>query len=381
MPSSKKVFNFLGIILLLSQTQLGASPVVPMNKAFNSFIELVPFLSSEKKFKEKENEIIVRNQIKELNDAFRMAKHDALLKQDVFAPSLESIKNDLQTSNDAFSKGNKDYAWWRIRSLTSQCLSCHTRLPENMSSSFQDGSRLINPTKFSNNYDLGMARFLVRQYAEAKESFTLALDETIIKKDFEKTLPLLKHILVIQTKVFKDPEQMQRIVNFYLGKKDIQSQDKKILKTWKRRLEIWSKGPLKKWKRLSSEGEVEKFIKEVLSPLFKKNNLYIGYHDVDLLMAQGFISNYLFENPTSAKAPESVYWLGMTEKFLERENFIGTGELFFKECILKYPKSSIAKECLNEYRESIEFNFSGSRGTDIPPEIKDELKRLENLLK
>jgi len=381
MPSLKKVFNFLALILLFSQFQLSASPVVPMNKAFNSFIELVPFLSSEKKFKEKENEKIVGNQIKELSDAFKMAKHDALLKQDIFAPSLESIKNDLQISNDAFSKGNKDYAWWRMRSLTSQCLSCHTRLPENISSSFQDGSRLINPTKFSNNYDLGMARFLVRQYAEAKESFTMSLDESIVKNDLKNILPPLKQILVIQTKVFKDTDQMQRIVNFYLTKKEIPSQDKDVLRQWEKRLKIWSKGAFIKWKRLSTNDQVDKFMKEVLSPLFKKNNLYIGNHDVDLLMAQGILSNYLFENPTSAKAPDAIYWVGMTEKFLERENFVGTGDLFFKECILKYPKSSIARECLNEYKESIEFNFSGSRGTDIPADIKDELKRFENLLK
>ncbi len=381
MQLSKKVSNSLFIFSLVFSNISFATPVLPMNRAFNALMELIPFLGSEEKFVEKKNEAIISTNLKEMNQAFKTANHDQLLKQDIFAPSLESIKNELQLSEEAFKEGNKSFAWWRMRSITSQCMSCHTRLPENVSSSFQDGSRLINPTKFSDPYELGVAKLIVRQYPEAKESFTKSLDEALIKKDFKNLLKSLRQILLIQTKVFKDPSQMNSVVSHYLSKKNLPIVEREVLLSWQKRLNAWSKGKLATWKRLSTDAELEKFMKEVLRPLFDKNNLYIGKHDVDLLMSQGLLSNFLFENPSSEKASEAIYWIGITEKFLERENFVSTGELFFKECIVRYPKSKIARECLDEYKESIEFNFSGSRGTDVPDEIKDELQRFEKLLK
>ena len=58
----------------------------------------------------------------------------------------------------------------------------HTRLPSNHSSSFHDGSRLINKSLFTDPYNLGVAQLIVRQYPDAKASFSLALDEGIVKK-------------------------------------------------------------------------------------------------------------------------------------------------------------------------------------------------------
>ncbi len=105
-----------------------------------------------------------------------------------------------------------------------------------------------------------------------------------------------------------------------------------------------------------------------------------GY-DVDLLLTSGLLSNYLFEHPTSRKAAEISFWIGWSEKYLKRESFFGSGDLFLKQCIKKYPKSPMAKECLKEYKESIEFEFSGSSGTKIPQDIKYEIDNLEILIK
>ncbi len=48
--------------------------------------------------------------------------------------------------------------------------------------------------------------------------------------------------------------------------------------------------------------------------------------------------------------------------------------------MIKYPKSARSKDCLEEYKESVEFDFSGSRGTAIPSEIKKELKDFSDLI-
>lgn len=358
-----------------------ASPIIPMNKAFNSLMEIIPFLVDEKKFIEKKNEKIIRENMISMNEAFKNAKHDGLMKQDIFAPSLEIIRSEIQDSLNSFNQGKKDYAWWQMRSITSQCMACHTRLPPNHPSSFQDGSRVLDKSKFNDPYNLGLAQLIVRQYPQAKESFTRAIDESIVKKQFENILLPIKQLLLIQTKVMKDPAQMLSVLNHYETKTGFSLEDRETMKSWKERLALWSTGSFQKWRRLSTSDEAETFMDIVMKPLFKNNSLYVGKHDVDLLMAQGLLSNFLFENPESKQAPVAMYWIGVAEKYLERENFFGAGELFLRDCVKRYPQHPVAKQCLSEYKESIEFNFSGSAGTNIPSEIQKELKQMESLVK
>ncbi len=131
---------------------------------------------------------------------------------------------------------------------------------------------------------------------------------------------------------------------------------------------------------MSDDKALETFVNKELIPLKKQSSLN-DENDVDLLFASGILSNYLFENPSTKKAPEINFWLGWAEKHLKREQFFGSGDLFLKQCVKRYSKLPIAAQCLEEYRESIEFDFSGSAGTEIPSDVKKELLDLEQLIK
>jgi hypothetical protein len=356
-----------------------ASPILPMNRAFNSLMELIPFLADKAAFQDQRNQEHIQKNLRQLDDAFKAANHEALLKNELFAPSLALTRENLSESAQAFEKGKKDFAHWRLKELTAQCLDCHTRLPVGHSSSFQDGQRRIDEKKVKTPYNLGIAQLIVRLYPEAKSTFTRAVDDRLLKKQFQDIILPLKQILLIHTKIQRDPEGMLSVIRHYESRQGFSRQDRDTMKTWKERLEIWNKSPYKK-AHLGSEEEVKKFINERLEPLFKQD-VYLGKFDVDLLFASGLLSNFFFENPQSALAPDLMLWLGRAEKYLQRENFFGSGDHFLKLCVKRWPASAAAKKCLDEYKESMTFQFTGSRGTDMPPEIQSELKELEALVK
>jgi hypothetical protein len=371
----------IGSIVVLTLTGLAlAAPVIPMNKALNALLELVPYLTDAQKFNDKKNEGTIRSSISKLEEAFNAAKHHDLLKQDVFSPSLGLIKSSITDSKQAFSKGNKDYAHWRMREITAQCMDCHTRLPADHVSSFRDGMRQLENAKFSDPYNLGVGQMIVRLYPEAKATFTKVIDEKFIRGELTGILLPMKQLLLIQTKILKDPEQMVKILDHYETKKGLSLSDKEVMKQWRDRLVVWGQSPYNK-NKLKNDTEVESFIKSTLKPLFKNDSLYIGKFDVDLMYASGLLSNFIFENPQSKFAPDAIYWIGLSDKYLQREQFVGSGELFLKECVRRYPKSAIAPKCFAEYKESMEFQFTGSRGTELPAEVERELDHLESLIK
>jgi hypothetical protein len=367
------------LLCLLIATSALASPVLQMNRAFLALSELIPYLSDEKKFKEKTNRVIVEKNIQDLGQAFKDAKHASLLKEDLFAPSYSVIRENLDQSLAAFKKGDTDFSHWRLQEMTAQCLDCHTRLPSSYASSFQNGEMTVDTKKFKDPYDLGLAQMIVRRYTDAKASFTRSIQDRLIMNDETRIEQPFKQILLMGTKVLKDPENQIAFFSDYL-KNDKLSPDMKA------RLRLWV-NDLKEWKNetalkegFRNDKEVEQFIHKRMKPLTVAM-LFDGSRDVDLLLASGLLSHYFFENPDTKLAPDLSFWLGWAEIYLKRENFFGSGDRFLKQCIRRYPKHPIAQQCFETYNENVEFEFSGSAGTNIPADMREELKQLESLIK
>jgi hypothetical protein len=355
------------------------SPVLEMNKAFTALSELIPYITDADKFAQKKNSALIEAKITDLQKAFKMAKHDVLIKEDLFAPSYKLINENISDSLIAFKQGKKDFAHWRLKGITSLCLDCHTRMPPTHPSSFQNGELSIDQSKFEDVYNLGLAQLIVRRYVDAKNSFTRSIQDRMIKKTMSDIILPFKQLLLIETKVLKNPANLEAELTLYANNKQMPEDVKASLTSWIKSLKKWKSDKTLK-AGLQSEQAVANFIKNEIEPL-KSAPLYESGRDVDLLFASGLLSNYLFENPTSAKAPEIGYWIGWAEKHLKRENFFGSGDLFLTQCVRKYPSHPIARKCLSEYLESIQFEFSGSSGTHIPSDIKKELDELESLIK
>ena len=338
----------------------------------------MPYITDRDKFMDKKNEVLLSKKISELQAAFKEAKHDTLLKEDLFAPSYALINENLNSSLEAFKSNKKDYAHWRLKEVTTHCLDCHTRLPSSHSSSFQNGKLTIEEKNYQDPYNLGIAQLIVRRYVDAKWSFKRTIDEAFVKKDFSHIMLPFKQLLLIETKVLKEPGRLISSLKDYVQKKGLPEDSRNTLNEWIKRLEHWKNNPVLA-KGLKNEKDVNNFIKVNLSPL--KDKTIIDGYDVDLLLTSGLLSNYLFENPSSPKAPEISFWIGWAEKYLKRESFFGSGDLFLKQCVKRYPKSSVAKKCFDEYKDSIEFQFTGSSGTRIPQDIQKELDDLAKLIK
>jgi hypothetical protein len=351
-----------------------------MKMAFQSLVELIPFITDEAAFKDKTNEKTIATNLENLRVAFKSANHERVLKQDVFAPSYDLINEHMAESVRAFNKGNKDYVAWRMKEVTSLCLDCHTRLPVGHASSFREGKNVINESKFSNTYNLGIAQMIVRQYPEAKQSFTKVIEEKLLIPNVTDLILPFKQLMVINLKVERSPANMLAVIEHYLGKKNFPDNERKTLTSWQTDLKRWSKDKFLK-NPPTNDKEMRNFIFQAVKPSFKDDSLYMGNAEVDLLVTSGILSNYLFENTKSALAPDMLYWLGLSEKYLKRDMFLSSGDLFLKLCVRKYPKSEVARRCYTEYESNVEFQFTGSRGTEIPEEVQKELKALKDQLK
>lgn len=371
--------NKKSLIYLLIATSFSviSAPILQMNRAFDALSDLMPYLLDEPKFSNKNNEKNISKSLHELEKAFTLAGHDDLIRHDLFAPSYQLLIENLKNSKKAFQEGKKEYAFWMVHEAASTCLDCHTRLPIEHASSFQNGELNINLTKIKSSYEKGINYLIIRRYVDAKESFVRDIQDKFITKNMTDMILSFQQILLIETKIMKDPSRMISLIDSYQVKKNLPDMVSKELATWKNRLIDWKDEKYLKT-GLTSEKDLIDFKTRRLLPLKQKS--FEDAYKVDLLLASGLLSNYFFQTQNSPSAPELTYWIGWIEKRLKKEDFLSSGELFLKQCIKKYPKSLIAQECYSEYKESMEFNFTGSSGTHIPNEIVKELNELKSLM-
>jgi hypothetical protein len=373
----------------ITAEQLEAKAV--MNQVYESFIKIVPYIYSDKLIfdhnKKSSEEELTKN-LMEIQKAFKGAKHVNFFHTPGFKPSLDTINVHIQETIDSLQSKNKIFAHARLKAMTALCVSCHSQLSSAVSrNAFVNIASNMNRDRFDSDFAFANYLYLVRRFPDAVKYFDLSiknymthnqkaspemlLDDKVVNGELYTSL---RRVLSIYTKINIEPSKAILFLQKY-------SNDKTISKITRADIIAWI-GALEKWKNFDSSkiSIIDEFINKNLAGLEKVKVVTVD-HDITLLIASGVLSKFLNDHPASETTPQILYWLSIAERRLSTTYFFSLSDIYLKECILQFPASPYAKKCFQEYEENVLFGFSGSSGTDIPPEEKKELDRLKKLLK
>lgn len=394
-----KLMLFLSLLLIshlnfaqdVSSEQLEAKAV--MNQVYESFIKIVPYIYSDKLIfdhnKKSSEEELTKNLL-EIQKAFKNAKHVNFLHTAGFKPSLDTINIHIQETIDSLGSKNKVFAHARLKAMTALCISCHSQLSSTVSkNAFLNLANNTSRDRFDSDFSYANYLYLVRRFPDAVKYFDLSIKNYILKN--QKAAPgmllddkvvngelytSLRRILSVYTKISFDSVKAISFLKKYVN-------DKSISKITRTDIDSWIKA-LDKWKSFDPNKilSIDDFINKNLAGLENsKGQVTGGDHDITLLISSGVLSKYLNDHPQSDATPQILYWLSVAERRLSTTYFFSLGDIYLKECIIQYPSSPYAKKCYQEYEDNVLFGYSGSGGTDIPPEEKRELDRLKRLIK
>ncbi len=362
-----------------------------MNEIFSSFVNLLPYASNEMRFNDPKAEEYIKGNLANLLAAFQGAGHLKKISTPGFRPSYETLKEHLQQTYDNFTADNKAFARTRLKATAEMCMSCHTQLPYGKQSSSFKNFNTVTRKDFSNDYEYGDYNFLVRDYTSAIRYYENEIDARIEKNkelrkihksdkstyiDFtiEKSL---RRMVTVFTKIFYRPQKAESLISRYENNQEIPDFLREDIRDWLKELKMWKKDKFRG--KLSSDTEVKTFIAKHLETL--PDEVEIGTSDITLLIASGALYRYINIHPTSATAPQILYWLARIDHHLEHSYFYSLSEIYLKNCIKKYPLSDFAPKCLAQYKQNLEFGFTGTSGTQIPDDEMAVYNNLANYLK
>ncbi len=367
----------------MSFSQTGKSEAkVIMDGVYDSFVKVIPYVYADQSKMEglKSNagskQSLLKN-LTDISDFFKSARHVEYFQRPGFRPSLETINDQISGTISAVKGDNYPFAHKRLKSLTALCISCHSQLSEQASeNTFGNSIKKVKRENFESDFAYGNYLFLVRKFSESEKYFDSALENALKTTNEAELYPSLRRIISIHTKIDFNFKAAQDIIIKFSAAGSLPPLAKTTLVSWEKDLRSWKNFNSKKVKSIDS------FIKKNLSGLDSdKSKTAGGEKDITLLIASGVLSKYLNDNPKTKLAPEILYWLSISERRLSNTYFFSLSDLYLKDCVKLYPKSKYAKKCYNEYADNIEFGYSGSGGTDILVEEKQELEKLKRLIK
>jgi hypothetical protein len=396
-----KVFGVLFCLSLLTFTVLKAvepqkAPLSPedtaqakvvMNNVYDSFVKIIPYVYADKNaldsLKSSSNQRELIKNLTDISSAFKSARHVEYFQKPGFRPSLETINSHIDETISSIKSQNYIFAQSRLKAISALCVSCHSILSESASkNAFGEAINSEKRSRFESDFAFANYLFLVRRFTEATFYFEQAIKnhlDTNVLADPQKDHELyssLRRVLSIYTKITFNPDKSEAFLKKYRDNQKLSPHIKAAIVQWIASLDKWKKFDPHKVK------SIHLFIGKYLAPLeAHREKLLNGESDITLLVASGVLSKYITDNPLSPQAPEILYWLSLAERRLSSTYFFSLSDLYLKDCITLYPKSPYAKKCYQEYEDNITFGFSGSKGTYIPVEEKQELDRLKRALK
>jgi hypothetical protein len=364
-----------------SFAQKGASEHKATKKIMGGLLEemeaLKPYFLSEEKFADAKNQKEISSHLSKLGELGRTAKHDPVLNQENYKVSAQVLSNHLNELERVFNKGNKSYARWMLTSTLSVCMSCHAQFPtvSRELKAYEKGQ------KYAGDFEQAEFLFATRAFDEASKMFDKLIRNypASDKKNQHLEVALQRQVAYF-SRLKRDPKTALKTFTAYAGNKEIPEYLQNDIKAWVQQFGDWSRQPTPNPKKMSQK-EIMSLSQRTLDMKNPVRNLPSDSPKlVAYLKVSGMLYEYLNSHPKSNITPEILYYLSVYDRSINNNFFYSLANLYLRDCILNYSDKPIAQKCYDDFESETVLSYSGSEGTSIPKEVRDDLKNLKGML-
>jgi hypothetical protein len=358
------------MLLIVSVGLIAQGEIKPiMDQFFMLTAKVQPYLINKESFMQEKNDKEISQALSDFNRNTQLLKKEQGAKSEDMKFRVKLLAEGLEEAEKAFKTGNKDYSYWTLKASLNNCFSCHTQksLP---STNF---SFLSNAT--TDKYSKAEFLFIVRNYAEANSIFEdLLVHYPDNKASYENIESSAQKLLFYSIRVSRNDIKTIALFDRILKNSALPTPMRTDILAWKKYLTI-RKYRIEDTAKIESNSDLEDFMKQrqKTAEIYKISN----QRTIVDLDTSHFLFQRLENNPSEEMKPALLYWLASVEKDYRLSMFDMSAENYLKECIEKYSLAHAAKKCLKLYSQMQIEAYTGTRGTDLPSSVKDQLKKYE----
>lgn len=359
-----------------------------MGKISNTLTELLPDLLIDQRF----NSAAGAKRIQKKTDQLLELAHEVNLDSmptgenkrpsgGDYDPTLRFVAEDLddkiKSAQKALQEGNRHYARSLLRSVTDNCITCHSRGNYGPKLKFNLSGDVI---KSLQPWELANLQAALRLYDQAFASYEKVLKSDSIQSSnpFQWENSVLKS-LVLAIRIDQDPKRAKKIVDQVLRKIDKESPFAQDARAWEKSIDNWIKEP--QAKSHTEQGLYAMAQNRVAAA--QKIQQYPADRAglVEYLRATTIIHQLLRKNPSPEIAAKALFLNGVSYEGNLGLDQWSLHQNYFEACIRMQPHTSIANSCYHRLEDSVKLGYSGSLGMSLPASVQKRLKNLRSLAK
>lgn len=371
------LFMLVAVLLSCAQNAVHEKPEPgkwsgKMHELSQVMSSLYPYLWSREDFYNEKNYADLESKVKRFSELAHSINSKSISESPDADPAIKFLAkdfdNDISRAYDALRNGSKEYSRQVLAVAANHCISCHSR--NEMGPKFEALSLNFDFEKL-NPFVRAEAYMATRQFQKAADEFT----RVTVRKDYVLNYPFeveraLKKGLAIHIRVNNDVNSAIKFVNNFLSQSEIPMFLEKQAKSWKQELMDWKKegsGVL-----ISKSSYLKKLDELTNRP--PSENSFISF-----LRASALGHYYLSKYKNDATIPDVLFKMGLCYESLEDLGYWTLADNYYTQCIREKPHSPIAVKCLSRYEQNIYLGYTGSSGTNLPPEVRAQLRELKEL--
>lgn len=267
------------------------------------------------------------------------------------------------TTRQRVDAGEFDTVGHRVRTMSGLCFACHTR--ERVPFDFKDAEKRFQSLALS-PLERGRVLAATRQFDQALAAWAPVLAGPTAELDYARAL---EDSLTIHIRVKGDAAATGALLGQALARGDLPAVTRTALEAWRRDVQAWQE----------EKFDAAKASSDAL--LAKAEKLAKQGSDVALLRAAAYASQALSMRPKHPRRGEALWVLALCAERVRSPLLWDLDLLYLEACVRENPKTPLAKRCVGRLGERLTLGFTGSAGTNIPPDEQarlDELKALAN---
>ncbi|MCO5143353.1 MAG: hypothetical protein M9962_09715 [Oligoflexia bacterium] len=368
-----KLFLFL-VLFCCASNGYASDPRPEMHALAEEITILQKYLFTENSFTALDSRQKVKNSLGAIRGHLESLKRSDIKDDVAMSINLEMLKQHIQDTSRAVDKGDFLYVKNMVKSSFQMCINCHTRKSTPDFSWPESDMTKMKEIERADYY------FATRQFSKGKSIYEDLIESyPKTSSNISDIRNSLLEMAIYFAKVQEDPKEGAVFFTRVTKNKELPVYLVKESDNWAKEFLVWSKESKSK-KDLKPKELLSKGKKLLEGDQFTLvSELGRSFHIRRLRASVLFHKILEDKSATQQQKGEALYYLGKIYSITSSNLFFRFGELYLKACIQENKKTEIAQKCYVSLESIVIDGYSGSAGTSVPEDEKNELSRLKTM--
>lgn len=294
-----------------------------------------------------------------------------------FRLALQLNQELIRDARGRFAEGDRDYAQWRLRSLTSNCVACHSR--------YQIATDFLGDVPRSEDPSFE-ARFATAQFLVASRQFDEGTKELMVLARTMFSSPsgglagisALKEWLVVQVRVKQHFAEAATELSAILKGDNLSEENRELIGAWVGDLSSLSSRVVPAQRVLKEARGLMSFTRgDDGTFIFDEKNLVKSLRTTALM--HEFLQGAQVQTANASVRRTATYLLALAYAHMPIRSLDAFPELYLEQCVREYPDTKEAMQCFLLYQDVVEERNTGSAGVFMDAETQQKLRELRTL--